>query len=490
MSLRRIQVFCGLVALLLGCTAMAQDKEPSKVDVFTGYAWLDPGGRVTGTHINSIVPGFGTSTTYYFVPWGGATVDVGGHFEDRVKVFTFQVGPTFRFNNEGGIVPFVHGLVGLHRLSVAGFEDHSGIGLTAGGGLDLKTPWKRVNLRIIEADYMYGRHSLDIFNRVENSGIRLRTGLVWNFGGFGPPPAPPTASCSVQPNEVFAGEPVTLTATGNNFNPKRTLSYTWSGQGLKISGEGTTVNVDTNGMQPGSYPVRATISDGKKGTADCTANVVIKAPRAPQVSCAANPNVVEVGGTSNITASASSPDGRPLTYSYQASSGTVTGTGASATYNSAGVQPGTATVTCNVADDRNLTASDAATVTVQAPPPPPPPPAAPEAEQINSIAFKRASSRVDNAAKAILDDVALRLQRDADAKAVIVGQLGEGERSKQLAGQRAVNAKAYLVKEKGIDANRVEVRSGSEPGYSATIWLVPAGATFNAQGTEAVRERR
>ena len=487
MSLRKTLLVCSLLALVMGCTAYAQEYEPSKVQVFTGYAWLDPGGRVNGTHINSIVPGFGTSTTYFFSPWAGGTVDVGGHFEDRVKVFTLQAGPTFRFNNSGGVIPFVHGLVGLHRLSVAGFEDHNGIGLTVGGGLDIVTRWKRLNLRLIEADYQYGRHSLDIFNHVEQSGIRLRTGLVWNFGNFGPPPAPPTASCSVQPNEVFAGEPVALTATGNNFNPKRTLTYTWAGNGVKIDGTGSTVNVDTNGMAPGSYPVRATIADGKKGTADCTANVVIKAPRPPQISCAANPNVVQVGQSSTITSSASSPDNRPLTYSYQSSAGSISGTGASATLSTAGAQAGSINVTCNVADDRNLTASDSTSVTVQAPPPPPPPPAAPEAQQINSINFKKMSARVDNAAKAILDDVALRLQRDADAKAVIVGQLGAGERSKTLAAQRAKNAKAYLVKEKGIDATRIETRTGSASGMTADIWIVPAGATFNAAGTTVVK---
>src|SRR6185436_9362322 len=178
---------------------------------------------------------------------------------------------------------------------------------------------------------------------------------------------------------------------------------------------------------------------------------------------------------------------RPLTYSYQSSAGTVSGSGASAQLSTSGVPAGTVNVTCNVADDRNLTASDSTSVTVQAPPPPPPPPAAPEAQQINSINFKKMSPRVDNAAKAILDDVALRLQRDADAKAVIVGQVDSSEKSKTLAAQRAKNAKAYLVKEKGIDATRIETRTGSTSGMTADIWIVPAGATFNAAGTQVVK---
>jgi outer membrane protein OmpA-like peptidoglycan-associated protein len=120
-------------------------------------------------------------------------------------------------------------------------------------------------------------------------------------------------------------------------------------------------------------------------------------------------------------------------------------------------------------------------VTVEAPPPPPPPP--PAASQLNQIDFKRNSARVDNKAKAILDDVALRLQRDADGKVVIIGGSDAKERrGERLASERAINAKNYLVKEKGIDPSRIELRSGGE-GMTAVIWWVPAGAAAPNQGT-------
>jgi outer membrane protein OmpA-like peptidoglycan-associated protein len=120
---------------------------------------------------------------------------------------------------------------------------------------------------------------------------------------------------------------------------------------------------------------------------------------------------------------------------------------------------------------------------VEVPPPPP------QAEKLNEIQFKRNNARVDNAAKAILDDVALRLQRDADAKAVIVGNADPGERNgKRLAAQRARNTRAYLVDEKGIDPSRIELRTGSGGGMTAEIHLVPAGATFEGAGTEVVTE--
>ena len=98
---------------------------------------------------------------------------------------------------------------------------------------------------------------------------------------------------------------------------------------------------------------------------------------------------------------------------------------------------------------------------------------------------------MDNEAKAILDDVALRLQREADAKAVVVRNYEPNEKNGQkIAQERAVNTKAYLSKEKGIDPGRIEVRTGSGGARTAEIYLVPAGATFNVEGTQSFDENK
>ncbi len=49
-----------------------------------------------------------------------------------------------------------------------------------------------------------------------------------------------------------------------------------------------------------------------------------------------------------------------------------------------------------------------------------------------------------------------------------------------LAAQRAVNTKAYLVTEKGIDASRVSVSTGTQSVDEVENYLVPAGATSTA----------
>jgi hypothetical protein len=58
------------------------------------------------------------------------------------------------------------------------------------------------------------------------------------------------------------------------------------------------------------------------------------------------------------------------------------------------------------------------------------------------------------------------------------------------AAERAANTKDYLVKEKGIDASRVSVATGTTDDQKVEDYLVPSGATFTSDvaGTIAVDE--
>jgi hypothetical protein len=51
----------------------------------------------------------------------------------------------------------------------------------------------------------------------------------------------------------------------------------------------------------------------------------------------------------------------------------------------------------------------------------------------------------------------------------------------KLAEERAVHAMNYLVKEKGIAADRIEVRHGDGP-QKAEVWVVPQGASYTGAG--------
>jgi hypothetical protein len=315
-------------------------------------------------------------------------------------------------------------------------------------------------------------------------------------------------ACNASAPSIYPGDGQTVTATPSAVSTKKNwdVVYDWSGPG--VTGNGATATVATGSLDPGNYTVKGEAKEGKKGkegvkpntSATCQADFTVKPFEPPTVSCSASPSMVSPGGSSTITATASSPQNRRLTYSYSSSSGSVSGTGSTATLSTTSAPAGNITVTCNVSDDKSHTASSTTTVEVQAPPPPP----APKTQTLCSVSFDRDThrpTRVNNEAKACLDDVALNAQQKADASIVLVGNAapppvkhGHHRRhemtAEDLAAQRAVNTKAYLVTDKGIDASRIQVKTGTSGQNEVSDYLVPAGANFAADvpGTTPVDE--
>ncbi len=504
-----------VVVLLLPSLLSAQEAPP-KVDLFIGYQWLNPGGTVpvgsnppfqpppppVATKLPSMPIGYGVTGTYNFDKWWGLSVDVGGNFQDKATESTISVGPRLMWRGEN-INMFVHTMLGLNRLSPKDVPSSNGIGAILGGGIDLKL-WKPVSFRLIEADYVLGRHNFSSVAPVTEpqlrhpvlEGVRLRTGLVFNFGG-GEKEAPVAASCSVDHSEVMVGEPVHATVSATNFNPKHTLSYTWSSTGGKIEGKDTGANIDTNGVAGGSYTVTARVSDPrakKNNEASCTATFAVKEPpkNPPQVSCSASPTSVQTGGTATISCTCTSPDNVPVTVGgWTATGGSISGSGNSATLNTTGAPAGTVTINATCTDSRGLTASSTASVTVENPPPPPP-----QASKLNECEYpnKMKPWRVDNTCKAMLDDAALKLQQDPEAKLVVVGNADPKEKRKNLAAERAVDVKAYISggeAKQNIDSSRIETRTGTEGTMTSEQWIVPSGATFpEASSTTTVDESK
>jgi len=543
--------------LLLGCVALlpmalaaqdapkpaaktASEDYASRWDIFLGYSYLAPKGTVnTPLPDGTIYPGsydavnIGgiVSGAYYFNRYVGAQAEVGIH-EYGNQNSKGLVGPGSEGNNDGfttvsgglifryptaDITPFVHALVGAALIDGPAENPYRwGPALTVGGGMDYNTPWfnHRLAIRIFQADYEYMHADFGTGfygGRANINAARLSAGVVIHVGSIAPPP-PVTLACSASPASVFPGEPVTVTATAGALDPKMNVIYSWSGEG--VTGNGATATVATGSEAPGTYTVKCGVKEGKKGkeglkpweTADATATYTVKDFEPPTISCSANPTTIKPGESSTITATAMSPQNRPLTYSYSASAGTVTGTGTSATFASTGAPTGDVGITCNVSDDKGHPATASTNVTITAPYVPP----VPHTQALCSITFdkdKKRPTRVDNEAKACLDEVALDLQKQADAKAVVVGEADSKEKAKTAkqqayaakhkhakvedsAAERAVNTKEYLVTEKGIDASRVTVATGATDGQTVEDYLVPAGATFetDVQGTTAVDE--
>lgn len=510
------RLVCGLFAVLavslLSSSAIAQSDANPKWDLFVGYQWLHPGATVpqpfvdynnpSAFNVPDMARGFGSALTYNFDHHWGLEADLGHNWGNDNYETTASVGPRFIWRTDTANY-FLHTMVSLNRTSISGLNAQNGAGAILGGGMDLPIR-KWLAFRLFEADWVYARHNYYEFAvpsdtnnlaRPEFEGVRLRTGLVFSWGGS--PPLVPAASCSVQPTDVMVGEPITATVSTTNFNPKHTVAYAWSGNGGMVAGTETTARIDTTNAAPGSYTVTVHVTDAKmkgNGEASCSASYTVRPlppKNPPTMSCSASPSSVQAGGNVTITCSCTSPDGVPVNVSnWSATGGNLSGSGSTATLSTNGANPGPITISATCTDSRGLNTQASTQATIENPPPAPP-----KAAKLSQCDFPNEKKpwRVDNTCKAILDDVAKNLQQNPDSKLVIVGNAEPAERRKNLAGERAVNSKFYLVEgeaQQHIDASRIEVRTGSGGTKTAEYWIVPSGATFDSAGTESVDEMK
>jgi hypothetical protein len=468
----------------------------------TFWKGLGIAGTFTGNHAGNVAPGVDINKLGFM---GGPrytyTASASGGEKPRFQIFAQSL-----FGR-------VHAFDGVFPSSSGVTPTANSFAIQAGGGLNIFLT-RHLGVRVIEADYV--RTGLPNNGDNTQNDLRLGAGLVYHIGA-GAPPSPMTLSASVSPASIFPGDPVTVTAAAGNLLPKLSTIYSWSGvPGLMGTGETATLDsAATAALAPGTYTVKVAVKEGKPGreglkpweVADATATFTVKDFEPPTIGCSASPTTINPGDKATITASGVSPQNRPLTYSFSAASGNISGAGASATFDSTGAATGAVAITCNVSDDKGHSAASTTTVTITAPYVQP----VPHTQALCSISFERDKARptrVDNEAKACLDQVALTLQNQADAKAVLVGESDAKEKaslSKQQAAaakrrharpvvdpaaERAVDTKQYLVTEKGIDPSRVAVETGSTDGKTVEDYLVPAGATFGSdvQGTTPVNE--
>jgi outer membrane protein OmpA-like peptidoglycan-associated protein len=490
MRLVLVAVLCGI-----GTLATAQDQPPPKWELFGGYSFIHPGADIHGVAPGGLLPvssrleanprGAGVSGSYNFNRWFGLTLDTSFHWGsgettlgrriDDTGFANLSFGPKVTFRSTH-FSPFLEGLVGDHRLMPEAFHHVDKLGFMLGGGLDVNAT-KHVALRLLRADYVMSSYRYGPSATTPTTdlrGVRLQAGIVFMWGGERTVTSS-TAACSVQPPEVFAGETVTATAEGSNFNPRRTVKYDWSGSGVRAPGTAASTRIDTAGLPSGTYQVTARLSDGSEhGIASCTARFTVIEPRPPLVSCSSDPASMPMGGTSTIRSNASSPDGRSLSYSYTTSAGNITGNTTTGTLDTRAARPGTITVICNVSDDRNppLTASSSTTVSLQAPPPPPRPADVSAIERrlaLHSVYFATAKPALENpdagllasqekTLRALAGDFHIYLQSKPDARLTLEGHAdprGSEEYNQGLSERRVDRTKRFLV-ELGVPAASIQ----------------------------------
>jgi len=458
-------------------------------------------GSITGDHASNVTSIRNVNAGLMADPAMQITPNATAYLTQGVDVnkISYLAGPryTYTFGQAGtqqrrmqlfgqGLVGWTHGFNGLYPAPGAATTSAHSMAVQAGGGLNwyLSKHW---GLHLIEADYV--RTALPNAAANVQNDMRLSAGVTYHFEGAAP--APVTLVCAASPASIYAGDPVTVTATAGNLDAKQNAIYSYSGAG--VTGAGTTANVVTNSLLPGKYTVQCGVKEGKPGkegmkpwqAAEASASFTVKPFDPPTIGCSASPATIKPGETSTVTASGVSPQNRPLTYSYAASSGAVNGSGATATYNSADAPSGTTTVTCNVTDDKGHTATAQTTVTILEPvraPLPSPEIAKLEAKlALHSVFFPTSLPRVSTpnvglvvSQQATLDDLATSFKRylefKPEARLILSGHAdvrGSIASNQSLSERRVALTKKYLA-DKGVPTASIETRGfGSEKNLTA-----------------------
>jgi outer membrane protein OmpA-like peptidoglycan-associated protein len=521
----RRPLIAGLVAIvalaLVSGTAVAQSDSNPQWDAFVGYQYLHPGVTVPlGDPANPLsykVPdmakGFGAAVAYNFDPHWALETDFGHNWTTNDTETTLSAGPRFMWRTEGANY-FIHALASYNHLGVSGLNSgSSGIGAILGGGMDLPLT-KSFAWRIFQVDYVWARHNYADYvdaqfgglRRPTSEGTRLRTGVVFSWGGV--EPVTPTVACAVQPTEVLVGEPLTATVTPSNFNPKHTVTYSWSGNGGQINGKDTTASIDTTNAAPGNYAISAKVTDPKakkNGEASCTANYTIKPlppKNPPTLSLSASPASLVAGGSVNLSANCSSPDSVPVSVAnWTSSAGTVSGSGNSATLSTAGLPPGPITVNATCTDSRGLTAQSSTQVNIETPPPPPIDKALEARLGLHSVYFVVDYPKIANPTGGLLvgqqktlialaADFKKYLEAKPDAHLILGGHAdhrGSVAYNQALSERRVNRTKSFLI-EQGVPEANIEVKAfGKE--QNLTDDQVKAEVANDTQLTSEERKR-
>jgi outer membrane protein OmpA-like peptidoglycan-associated protein len=283
----------------------------------------------------------------------------------------------------------------------------------------------------------------------------------------------PTASIDPRTFALTQGESANLRCIGADGN-NDPLTYSWTVDGQRLAATGPQISFGSEGRKPGNYTVTCAVTDGEaSASASATGTVRERIiPNKPPTIEALTPTMdVASGGSIELRAKASDPDGDKLTYSWSATGGSVSGSGETGMFNASGVKAGSYTVTVAVDDGRGGKASCSMTVNVS--------------ERISITKekcgyFALGKFRVDNCAKAMLDDLAVRMKNDPKLRANIIGYTDDSrfEKSRKALGEKRAKAISDYLQKQGVEASRLMATDGG-PNNPVGDNKKAAGRTLN-----------
>jgi outer membrane protein OmpA-like peptidoglycan-associated protein len=260
---------------------------------------------------------------------------------------------------------------------------------------------------------------------------------------------PPTIACEPRATAIGDSESTTLRAAASDPNGDA-LAYAWKVDGQSIPNGQAEFVFGAVGKSPGDHKIQVTVTDVDGLSANCEFTVTVRAKpnQPPTVKLKLDKSEVFAGEVVTAVASARDPDGDPINYVWSMDALPRRETGPQIQINSSGMAGGSHAIAVTVSDGRAQTAaaSDTSSFVVR-----------------EKVVIQVGGLKPDNATKARLDEIGLRLQREPRLKAAITGYTDPPKTAKETVKpslQRAEGAKDYLVKQHQIDPTRIEVRDG------------------------------
>jgi outer membrane protein OmpA-like peptidoglycan-associated protein/outer membrane protein W len=407
-----------------------------------------------------------------------------------------------------------------------GFSTHGSLELNYGGGLKYQMS-PRFGVRMDARGYyghtpQFGLPSdspdggATIPRGFKEFGVQLTGGLTLYLGHIGEkpaPPPPPPAPPVIPPHGLSAGS-ITASATSvcpgdtvrlhsNASDPQsHSLSFQWSVNGNNQGGNSAdyTFTPDSSGDFRIGVHVSDTASDHAATAVDASSiSIHVGVYNRPTLGgLTANPTVLDRGQSSALSVNGTGSEcSGTLSYSWAASEGTVSGSGASAQYDSSGVsfnqndlsrpQSKPVTITATVTDSKGGSANASTTVTVNL---------AAQVKHFGDIVFPKDSARVNNCGKRVLiEQLYPTLNSNANYDVVLVGHIDSNEvpksrssKLRHLDRDRVLNVAAILSGGGGtctsLDASRVK---GVWVGATQETEALPTSCTVS---TTAPKERK
>jgi hypothetical protein len=190
------------------------------------------------------------------------------------------------------------------------------------------------------------------------AGMTYVDGVVVDYRGAQPPDnlPPRIKALEAVPRTVSKGDSARVYCTAEDRDGD-TVEYTWTSTGGAVAGTGSSITW-TAPLEAGEYDVTCAAVDERGGRAEETITLMSLSNLAPEITVlSAEPSIIEAGGTSRLTCQAVDADDDPLTYSWLAASGQVSGEGSSVDW-SGPAAPGYYMVYCVVDDSVGASATD------------------------------------------------------------------------------------------------------------------------------------